>query len=511
MTTKNNKYIAYVRVSSNEQAERNISIPSQIEQINNYSKQNNLKIKKIYKEENSAFKWKRKIFNILLNDLNKKSDIWWLIIFKFDRLSRNLDDFIKIDKIIREKNLDLLSVTEPMLNSYLWRYLVRDMQNRAILYSEELSFRVKLWIRKKLQLWGNPWWYIPFWYDNINWKFIPNNKAKIVQEFFKIYSYWIYWIREITKILKKDFNIQNLPKLERVLENYIYISKIKKVWKLSNEEYIFWWYEKAWTYTEIYDLKYVIPIISDELFYLCNKIKTERSIKTKIKNITYPKIFKCKCGRNLCRDDKKWILYLRCPKHINNTFKSKCNQKYINIWSLEKDFNNIIYSIIPPKDIRNKIENKLLKELNNTLKNKNDIIKSNNLKLSTLKNKQLEITNSFIENNISKEIFEISTNKINEEIENINEIINSLNDTEKYINATNKTIDYIKILEKLDNKGKELKSSQLNNTLFTIVENLILDNKKVLNVAIKHPFNLYQNLCKKKWWVIRGSNPGPSP
>ncbi|MEI6673505.1 MAG: hypothetical protein WCL18_03515 [bacterium] len=39
MTTKGDCYIAYVRVSSYEQAERNLSIPSQVEQIQNYAKQ----------------------------------------------------------------------------------------------------------------------------------------------------------------------------------------------------------------------------------------------------------------------------------------------------------------------------------------------------------------------------------------------------------------------------------------------------------------------------------------
>ena len=40
MITKRNKYLAYVRVSSHEQAERNISIPSQIDQVENYAEQN---------------------------------------------------------------------------------------------------------------------------------------------------------------------------------------------------------------------------------------------------------------------------------------------------------------------------------------------------------------------------------------------------------------------------------------------------------------------------------------
>lgn len=353
MTEKRNKYLAYVRVSSHEQAERNISIPSQIDQINNYAKQNWYFVWDFYKEENSAYKWKRKIFNELLQDLKTKNDIKWVIVFKFDRLSRNLDDFVKIDKIIRDKNIELLSVTEPMLNSYLWRYLVRDMQNRAILYSEELSFRVKLWIRKKLQLWWSAWWYTPFWYDNIKSKLIPNENAKIIKEIYTLYSYWQYWIRELTKRIKNDYKLEKIPKLERILENQIYTWKISKTWELWNEEYIFWGYDKAWTYKEEYDLNYVIPIISNDLYDLCQKVKSERSLKTTQSNFTYPKIFKCSCGRNLSRDDKKWNMYLRCTNHINWIFKIKCNEKYINIRNIEWEIKDVLLKICLNQSIRN--------------------------------------------------------------------------------------------------------------------------------------------------------------
>lgn len=49
-------FLAYVRVSSHEQAERNLSIPSQIEQIKQYARNNGIVIKKLYEEEHSAFK-----------------------------------------------------------------------------------------------------------------------------------------------------------------------------------------------------------------------------------------------------------------------------------------------------------------------------------------------------------------------------------------------------------------------------------------------------------------------
>lgn len=508
MISRGNKYFAYVRVSSQEQAEKNISIPSQIEQVENYAKNNWYTIIEIYKEENSAFKGTRKVFSKLLEDLKKRTDIKWLIIFKFDRLSRNLDDFIKIDKIIRDKNLEILSVTEPMLNSYLGRYLIRDMQNRAILYSEELSFRVKLWIRKKLQMWWSMWWYTPFWYDNIKWKLVPNDKAKIVQEIFKLYSYWQYWIVEIEKNIKVRHWIKKLPRIERILSNFLYIWKTVKKWVIWNEEYIFWWYDKAWTYYEEYNLNYIIPIISEELFNTCQKIKEERTKKIVAKNITYPKIFKCSCWRNLARDDKKWNIYLRCPKKINLTFPDKCNQWYVNLNNIKSDLQDIMNKIFLTDEIRNKMISFLKDDIISKINNKNEILKSNEDKLELLKGKQLDITNSFIENKISKETFEISSEKINKEIEEINNIMESLNDINKYISANEKAVRFIEVLWVLESKYKEYqkKSSHHFFGLFTIGANFILGTKKVLSYELKHPFDLLDFSKNIDWCPERESN-----
>ena len=133
-----------MRVSSQEQAARKLSIPSQIEQIKNYAKQNELIIENIYQEKQSAFKGTRPQFHAMIKQIESNKHITGIIVFKYDRLSRNIDDFAIIDRLMRTKDMEIVSVTEPMFNSYLGRYMLRDMQNRAILYSEELSFRVKL-------------------------------------------------------------------------------------------------------------------------------------------------------------------------------------------------------------------------------------------------------------------------------------------------------------------------------------------------------------------------------
>lgn len=55
----------------------------------------------------------------MVNDLKKEKNISWIIVFKWDRLSRNIDDFNIIDKLINDMNIEIISISEPQLNSYM--------------------------------------------------------------------------------------------------------------------------------------------------------------------------------------------------------------------------------------------------------------------------------------------------------------------------------------------------------------------------------------------------------
>ncbi|MEI6673493.1 MAG: recombinase family protein [bacterium] len=121
-------------------------MPSQVDQVNYYVRSKpEIEVVKVYKEVHSAFKGNRPVFNQMLKDIKDHKNIKGLIVMKWDRISRNPDDYLKLQNIRGASNpIDIISVTEPMISSYLGRYMVRDLQNRSILYSEELSFRVKI-------------------------------------------------------------------------------------------------------------------------------------------------------------------------------------------------------------------------------------------------------------------------------------------------------------------------------------------------------------------------------
>jgi UDP-N-acetylglucosamine--N-acetylmuramyl-(pentapeptide) pyrophosphoryl-undecaprenol N-acetylglucosamine transferase len=515
--TNSAPYIGYVRVSSAEQAAKKLSIPSQIEQIVNYAKQNNIQIEKIYQEEQSAFSGKRPVFNEVLQRLKNNKKLWWLIVFKRDRVSRNMSDFDRLDKIVRQNNQDILSVTEPMLNSYLWRYLIRDMQNRAILYSEELSFRVKLGMRKKYQrgeFWGGA---IPFGMKIVEWHILPHEtKAEIVQYIFELYATGRYGFREVAKRVNLIYQTK-LHKwtIETILQNDLYrwVKRVKRT--LSNEECVFRWVEKAGEFIEEYKLEYITPIVTEEMFFTCKNIREKRGIvypKEK-PGKNFPKIFQCVCWRSLRRDDKKNIRYLSCSKQINNVFPVRCTEPYTQLQQIQPQIEKIVLNIVGDKEIRAKMKAKVNAEIAKSNDDKNYGIQQALAQINILELKTNELTDEYVKWTIQKELYTQVVQKINEQITWHKTQIRAYQDWTTYQVAGKNVVRFLDKLDKVDDilhkKDKNKKSSQSFSLFFKCIANCVVGGKNIVSYTCFQPFSILQKLWILEWWSILDSNQWP--
>lgn len=509
------KFIWYVRVSSAEQAERNISIPSQIDQIHQYATNNQINISNIFKEEHSAYKGKRQEFQAVLKELRNNKTINGLIVFKYDRISRNMEDFLEIEKIVKERSIEIISVTEPMLNSYLWRYMIRDMQNRAILYSEELSFRIKLGMRKKLQLWWDIWWSPPFWFKRVNWYLIPDEeKAKLVRYIYQTYSYGELWCIEISRNITKKFWIYiGKSNIDRILTNKLYLWIKEKKWKVWHEEYIFRWLEKPWEYIESYKLWHITPIISDDLFERCQNIRKGRYLSSKYEKswTMFPRIFECWCGRRIRRDDKKGIKYLRCTNHVNNKHLIRCWEPYMHLEKIEKKCIPIIEAILPSITTINDMIMRVHAESKLTTKGKNNKLQETLQTLDEHQTKLRDITQAYLDSKISKDLFESSGSYITQQIDTHTALLKSLEADNSYAVSYKKVIEFLEVLktyrDKLESYQNNKKSSQLFSLLFKCVANLTITWWNISNHLYNSPFDILKNSDFSDWWRWWDSNP----
>nr|MDD3720856.1 recombinase family protein [Candidatus Gracilibacteria bacterium] len=141
---KDKKYFFYTRISDGDY---NNSLKDQKSILENLAEKNGHKIFRCIHETESGHDGDRKEFDemirLLFEDAKKDIDnreFAGIYVFKLDRLSRNYEDFNKIEKLL-DLGYTITSATESLENTPTGRLLFRMLSSFAIYESEKLSNR----------------------------------------------------------------------------------------------------------------------------------------------------------------------------------------------------------------------------------------------------------------------------------------------------------------------------------------------------------------------------------
>jgi len=106
----------YVRVSTEEQADKGYSIRSQEEVLRKYCGIQNIAVRRIIYEDYSAKTFNRPAWNDMLNKLKKEKgrSVDLLLFVKWDRFSRNAGDAYQMINILRKIGIEPQAVEQPL-------------------------------------------------------------------------------------------------------------------------------------------------------------------------------------------------------------------------------------------------------------------------------------------------------------------------------------------------------------------------------------------------------------
>ena len=147
----------YARVSTDEQAERDLSIPFQIERCRYHAQGMNwVIIKEFIDAGESARTDKRPEFQKMITAARgKEFDV--ILVHKFDRFARNDYDFVVYEKELEELGINLESVSEPGDASTPAGYIGRRMmQIISTWYSKNLAVEARKGLKEKVEQGGWP-------------------------------------------------------------------------------------------------------------------------------------------------------------------------------------------------------------------------------------------------------------------------------------------------------------------------------------------------------------------
>ena len=226
---------AYIRVSTDNQTE--LSPDSQIKTVREYAKKNGYIIPNeyVYRDDGISGRHadKRPEFNRMIATAKlKPSPFCAVLLWKFSRFARNQEESIFYKSMLRKNGVDVISVSEPIIDGIFGSLIERVIEWGDEYYSIRLSDEVKRGMTERVERGGAV--SIPsFGYSIENKQYVINPlTAPIVRQIFTDYLNGIPIMQIARQLNERKIpttrgNLWENRTVEYILYNPVYIGKIR--------------------------------------------------------------------------------------------------------------------------------------------------------------------------------------------------------------------------------------------------------------------------------------------
>ena len=301
----NNRFVIYVRKSSEQEERQALSIEAQLRELNEYAAKEQLQIVASFEEARTARETGRIVFGEMLG-LIERGEADGILAWHPDRLARNSVDGGHIIHLFDQGKLkDLRFPTLTFENTPQGIFMLSIAFSQSKYYTDSLSENVKRGIRQKLKR-GEWSWFAPTGYlnnphtRNID---LDPEKAPIVRKAFELYSTGEYTLDAIKDFLKvqglrsRTGKAMGKAAVQIMLRNPIYYGVMR-----AKGEY----HEGSFR-----------PLISKSLFEKCQSVMSDRGKPRKgtQNNFPFTGWLKCSnCGCAITAQQQKGHHYYHCTK-----------------------------------------------------------------------------------------------------------------------------------------------------------------------------------------------------
>ena len=427
------KAIIYCRVSTKEQAEKGFSLEGQEKECRKFAINHGYEVDKIFVERGESAKTqdRTQLQKLIKYSVENKKDLSSLIIWKYDRLARNLSDQTELVKHFSSVNVRVLSATENNENSSVGRLMRNIIGTFAQFENDVKSERTVNGMKEAIKQ-GRWCWRAPLGYKmtrDIASKPVltPSSESIYVIKIFDLAETGLYKQTDILTAIKKQ-GLKRATKgmINRILRNPLYCGLIKTDWLNDYVEAIH------------------KPILSKETFFKVQQILDGKkpSITPKARNnpdFPLRRFIRCpQCDTNLTGG---WSTGRKGIRYAYYHCRTKGCSLSVKKHSLENDFYEHLKSIQPKDNILslfNEIvldvwKNKQSEQIKEELKVEKQLCELNKRKDRV---DELMIDGTFDETTYKEKSEEIRSEIIVKQVE-LNEIKIEMNDIEGCLNYCN--------------------------------------------------------------------------
>lgn len=191
-------------MSTEDQAQFGVSLEQQKKHCINYASMNGIEIVSMFHDDGVSAKT---VDRVSLQEMlkfcgQKNNSVDVVIVYKIDRLTRNVNDYSSILMLLNKLGVKLISTTEAIDSTPIGKFIGNVMAANAQLDNDIRSQRVSSCMHEKIEQ-GIWCWKAPFGYlngrDEMNKKniIVDKNRAPLIKWIFKEYSAGLYTLEDI--------------------------------------------------------------------------------------------------------------------------------------------------------------------------------------------------------------------------------------------------------------------------------------------------------------------------
>lgn len=486
----------YARVSTKDQEREGFSIPAQLELLRAYAQREGCRIAGEFTESETAGKAGRVQFSAMADSLQKKKSPKVVLVEKTDRLTRNFQDYVLIEKLTVDHDIEFHLVKEGEIISKNGTGHTKLVQGLKVLlaknYIDNLREETKKGILQKVKQGG--WsWQAPIGYKMIKGELVTDSeRAPFVQETFALYADGCHSLDSLRDALfeRGYFYRASSPKapktqLYNILTNPLYKGEV---------------HYQGQVYPGRHE-PLVTPFQWSEANRQLGKSQKRKGLK---REFLFAHTLTCgACGSSMCGDEKRGgrYVYYRCWRALNG----KCDERYISESEIVKTFDGMFERFEFPIDYKVQMKKayyELKHAKRNTEQEQSGHLEKERRKLN---NKLERIYEDYMEGRISENIWSSASDKCKAQLLALDDA--SARMTKATIDYYDQVEQYLELPEMVRYAWKSGELKEKRELVQILTSNITVKTKKV-TVELVSPFDyFYKDIALKEWYPQGNSNP----
>jgi len=471
--------VVYARVSTEKQAEKELSIPAQLKAMTEYARQRGWEVVEEFIEPGaSARTTERPVLKRMLARCQQQPKVDVVLVHKVDRLARDVHGHATINALLKQKGIRLASVVENVDDSITGSLVENIMASIAEFYSANLGEEVKKAQRVMVQ--GGSWPHqVPRGYrldrDPQGKSIVVPDEAlsPIIREAFDLYATGHFSLTDLADELL-------LRGVTSASGKRVPVSCIRTM--LGNP---FYTGRMRWNGAE-YSAQHS-GIISEGAFGRVQAVLRHRlrrqSERGRTRYLLRGLATCADCGYRVTAERHRRWQYYRCIRSI----RRECDASASPIRDAEESLNSIYQRLLLPASLRERLLAEVASECSRRekrIKRDDDVLRHHR---ATLIAREIKLTETFVAGEVSAEAYRALGSKFRASISNLDaELTSQAHPTSELPGKVERLLAEASYLWDLHRVLDLPRQQQL---LSLVFENLRLDRGQVVDYKLRPPFS----------------------